>query len=289
MHVGRAPEALVRAVPALVRAEVDVAVGVRPADHLLGGADVVGVGRPDEPVGAIARAASAALNSATFSSTNSRVGRPSSTAAWAMLIECSSVPVRNRVSSPSIRCQRAIASAADHLVQRVQARLVVGVRDRGGQVEARTVGHGSADGSSGDRRSSVPGRPGAPIATYPATVGPWSVLGQRHPVPSPIVGAGYVGLVSAVGLARLGHTIELVETDPSRLVELRDGRVPFTRAGRPGGVQLCARVGCPDGSSTAPPDATSEIVVICVGTPIDDRGHADMSAVESVLAEIGGA
>ena len=61
--------------------------------------------------GVIARAASAALKSATFSSTNSRVGRPSSTAAWAMLIECSSVPVRKRVSSPTIRCQRAIASA----------------------------------------------------------------------------------------------------------------------------------------------------------------------------------
>ena len=48
--LGRAPEALVRAVPALVRAEVDVAVRVRPADHLLGGPDVVGIGRPDEPV-----------------------------------------------------------------------------------------------------------------------------------------------------------------------------------------------------------------------------------------------
>ena len=49
--VGRVAEALVRAVPALVRAEVDVAVGVGPADHLLGGPDVVRVGRPDEPVG----------------------------------------------------------------------------------------------------------------------------------------------------------------------------------------------------------------------------------------------
>ena len=28
-----------------------------------------------------------------------------------MLIECSSVPVRKRVSSPSIRCQRAMTSA----------------------------------------------------------------------------------------------------------------------------------------------------------------------------------
>ena len=50
LDVGGVPEALVRAVPALVRAEVDVAVRVGPADHLLGGPDVVRVGRPDEPV-----------------------------------------------------------------------------------------------------------------------------------------------------------------------------------------------------------------------------------------------
>ena len=61
--------------------------------------------------GAIASASSADLNMATFSARKSSVGRPSSIAAWAMLIECSSVPVRKRVSSPAIRCQRAIASA----------------------------------------------------------------------------------------------------------------------------------------------------------------------------------
>ena len=31
-----------------------------------------------------------------------------------------------------------------------------------------------------------------------------------------VVGAGYVGLVSAVGFAAMGHVIELVETDPRR-------------------------------------------------------------------------
>ena len=36
---------------------------------------------------------------------------PSSEAFWAILTECSSVPVRKRVSSPFIRCQRAMTSA----------------------------------------------------------------------------------------------------------------------------------------------------------------------------------
>ena len=44
-------ETLRRAVPALVRAHVQVAVGVGAADHLLRGQDVVGVGGANEPVG----------------------------------------------------------------------------------------------------------------------------------------------------------------------------------------------------------------------------------------------
>ena len=46
-----------------------------------------------------------------------------------------------------------------------------------------------------------------------------------------VVGAGYVGLVSAVGFAAMGHAVELVETDPDRLDALRHGLVPFTEAG----------------------------------------------------------
>ena len=46
-----------------------------------------------------------------------------------------------------------------------------------------------------------------------------------------VVGAGYVGLVSAVGFAAMGHDVELVETDPDRLAALHRGEVPFTEAG----------------------------------------------------------
>ena len=33
-------------------------------------------------------------------------------------------------------------------------------------------------------------------------------------------------------------------------------------------------------------DTTSGVVLICLGTPIADRGHASMSAVEAVLADL---
>jgi UDPglucose 6-dehydrogenase len=100
-----------------------------------------------------------------------------------------------------------------------------------------------------------------------------------------VIGAGYVGLVSAVGLAGIGHAIELVETSPDRLAALREGRVPFTEQG----VQEALTAAIAAGDMTILDRAsktTAEIVLICVGTPIDDRGQADMRAVEAVLAEL---
>ena len=100
-----------------------------------------------------------------------------------------------------------------------------------------------------------------------------------------VIGAGYVGLVSAVGLAGMGHRIELVETDRDRLAALRLGRVPFTEKG----VQESLSAALASGALTVldhTSKTTAEIVLICVGTPIDDHGHADVRAVEAVLADV---
>ena len=100
-----------------------------------------------------------------------------------------------------------------------------------------------------------------------------------------VVGAGYVGLVSAVGFAAMGHDVELVEVDPDRLAALRRGEVPFTEQGVQEALTSALEAGTlrvlDRASRTRAP-----IVLICVGTPIDDRGHADMRAVELVLAEL---
>ena len=217
--LGRGAEALVRAVPALVRAEVDVAVRVRPADHLVRRPDVVGVGRPDEPVGR---------------DRQRRLGRleqgdllVDELARRATLVDGGLGDVDRVLVGPGQEA-RVVAEhpmpagdrvGADDLVQRVQARLVVGVRDGRGQVVAGSVGHG---------RRMVAGQPSGPA---PVTVRPMLEHDAVAPRSIAVIGAGYVGLVSAVGLAAKGHTIELVETDPGRLTALRQGRVPFTERG----------------------------------------------------------
>ena len=42
-----------------------------------------------------------------------------------------------------------------------------------------------------------------------------------------VIGAGYVGLVQAAGLAALGHRVRLGERSPERLALLESGKVPI--------------------------------------------------------------
>ena len=100
-----------------------------------------------------------------------------------------------------------------------------------------------------------------------------------------VVGAGYVGLVSAVGLVRMGHAVELVETDPIRLGALRQGQVPFSEPGLPEALTAALESGDLTILDRAS-QTSADIVLICVGTPIDDQGHADVGAIEAVLAEL---
>ncbi|HEY4190010.1 MAG TPA: nucleotide sugar dehydrogenase [Candidatus Limnocylindrales bacterium] len=102
-----------------------------------------------------------------------------------------------------------------------------------------------------------------------------------------VVGAGYVGLVSAVGFAAMGHSVELVETDRERVAALRAGRVPF----RERGVQEALTAALGSGAITLLDGAagtTAGIALICVGTPIDEAGRADTQAVEQVISELAG-
>ena len=97
-----------------------------------------------------------------------------------------------------------------------------------------------------------------------------------------VVGAGYVGIATAVGLAEQGRDVVLVERDPDRLAALADGRIPFHEPGLPGAYAVLHSDGriapCPE----IPGDGL-ELIVICVGTPIDDEGATDMSQVALAL------
>jgi UDPglucose 6-dehydrogenase len=98
-----------------------------------------------------------------------------------------------------------------------------------------------------------------------------------------VFGAGYVGLVTAACLAEMGHSVQLIEVDRSKLEILDSGQVPFHE---PGLAEVVARAVASGGLRFLHPDemdACGEFVVVAVGTPPATGGAADLRFVRSVV------
>ncbi|HET9345137.1 MAG TPA: UDP-glucose/GDP-mannose dehydrogenase family protein [Candidatus Limnocylindrales bacterium] len=96
-----------------------------------------------------------------------------------------------------------------------------------------------------------------------------------------VIGAGYVGLVTGVGLASLGHDVTLVEARQDRLASLLAGRVPIFEHGLQEAFDAAVANGRLTVAATPAPGA--DIVLVCVGTPIGSDGKSDLSQLRSAL------
>jgi len=95
-----------------------------------------------------------------------------------------------------------------------------------------------------------------------------------------VFGAGYVGLVSGTGLAELGHDVRIVDIDPDRVKRLSDGILPLYEPGLADLIRRDERSGRLTFSSEVGDDfSDADVYFICVGTPPDEHGDADISAV----------
>ena len=102
-----------------------------------------------------------------------------------------------------------------------------------------------------------------------------------------IVGAGYAGLVTGVGLARFGHTVTCVDRDQRKIEAIDSGRAPFYE---PGLDELLMKVR-DSGHLSASKSLEDSLVdfdvsIIAVGTPSNETG-IDLSVVREVAREIG--
>lgn len=103
-----------------------------------------------------------------------------------------------------------------------------------------------------------------------------------------IVGAGYVGLVSAACFAEMGIDVTCVDSDSRKIEELRNGRIPIYE---PGLDVLVARNA--DGgrlhftTDLAECLESVEVVFSAVGTPPCEDGSADLSQVMEVARTFG--
>ena len=95
-----------------------------------------------------------------------------------------------------------------------------------------------------------------------------------------VFGAGYVGLVSGTGLAELGHDVRIVDIDLERVKRLSDGVLPIYEPGLADLIRRNERTGRLTFSGEVGADfSDADVYFICVGTPPDANGDADVSAV----------
>ncbi len=103
-----------------------------------------------------------------------------------------------------------------------------------------------------------------------------------------VIGAGYVGCVSAACLAKLGHDLIVVDTDKFKIDEIRAGKSPVLE---PGLDELIRRVTVDKKLIAGPPSdesvASADVVIICVSTPSLKAGGVDTRPLQRVLVSVG--
>ena len=110
----------------------------------------------------------------------------------------------------------------------------------------------------------------------------------KEPMNVTVFGAGYVGLVSAAGLAAIGHFVICIDVDQSRIERLMLGDIPFYEPGLIDLVTKCVRSGhLRFTTSSVSAIAHGEVLIIGVGTPPQLDGSADLTHVVDLARTIG--
>lgn len=104
-----------------------------------------------------------------------------------------------------------------------------------------------------------------------------------------VIGTGYVGLVTAAGLAEVGHSVVGADIDEVKVAELHEGIVSIHEPGLEPMVRENLARGHLRFTSTIP-DALdgATVVMILVPTPSKPNGAADISCVLSAATDIAG-
>lgn len=106
-----------------------------------------------------------------------------------------------------------------------------------------------------------------------------------------VIGTGYVGLVTGVCMAELGHRVVCVDSDKKKIRTLKAGRCPIYEPGLEPLLNRQMKSGRLAFTDSIPAGMTykgrqAQVVFIAVGTPPRPDGSADLSCVENAAAEV---
>ncbi len=103
-----------------------------------------------------------------------------------------------------------------------------------------------------------------------------------------VFGLGYVGSVLCGCLAETGHEVVGVDVQQLKVDCINRGRIPVVEPGLEALVERAVQLGTLRATQDAEEAIRStELSLVCVGTPSDERGDVDLHAMERVCASIG--
>ena len=99
-----------------------------------------------------------------------------------------------------------------------------------------------------------------------------------------VIGLGFVGLTTGLGLAEAGHKVIGVEQDEDKLKALNQGKVPFFEPILPDKlVHHKASFSLVSSITEAQSLHKSEVIMVCVGTPSGKNGEVDLRYVINAI------
>ena len=103
-----------------------------------------------------------------------------------------------------------------------------------------------------------------------------------------VIGTGYVGTVTGVCLAYLGHDVSCVDLDDTKISRLQKGDIPIYEPFLAELLPLAAQRGTLEFTTDiARAVAPSDVIFIAVGTPSQPSGEADLSYLEAAARSVG--
>jgi UDPglucose 6-dehydrogenase len=99
-----------------------------------------------------------------------------------------------------------------------------------------------------------------------------------------LIGGGHVGLVTATGLARLGHRVTVADIDVERIDGLRRGIAPVYEPGLEDAINACAAAGRLAFTTEMQPPDDCTFSIVTVSTPTGPDGPLSTANVEQVVA-----
>ena len=102
-----------------------------------------------------------------------------------------------------------------------------------------------------------------------------------------IIGSGYVGLVSGICLAKIGHDVICVDNNLNKIEKLNKGEIPIFEPGLKDLLSIVKKENKIKFSNNLVKSIeNSKAIFIAVGTPQGEDGSADLSYVMQVVSEL---